>query len=366
MLRRPSAQPNDRLAIGPSERNLTRRLCWHGQSPHGSSVDRCDDRGHRACSRDPRRLKVRERHRRWDQWLTTSDSCERSRHLDRSGWSPGRGASDARASLRGRRHARPTGAKCRGLRTLAAGHHSLSGPRHRGRHRDDRLLGQPGAFPIVIFIHGFDTSADTYAAMEHDLASAGFIVAAPEFPYTSSASAAGLNEDDVVNQAADVSFVIDSLTTAPPAVLTGHVASTKVGVVGHSDGAVTALGVADNSCCADPRIGAAVPLSGAEARFGGTWFPPGSPPLLAIHGTDDQVNAFASSQQVFADAPAPKYLVAVTGGSHLGPFTTDPVRPSVSDLVSDFLRAELTGDAQAASRIPGDASSGGLQLAASG
>ena len=224
----------------------------------------------------------------------------------------------------------------------------------------------PGAFPIVIFIHGFDTSADTYAAMEHDLASAGFIVAAPDFPYTSSASAAGLNEDDVVNQAADVSFVIDSLTTAPPAVLTGHVASTKVGVVGHSDGAVTALGVADNSCCADPRIGAAVPLSGAEARFGGTWFPPGSPPLLAIHGTDDQVNAFASSQQVFANAPAPKYLVAVTGGSHLGPFTTDPVRPSVSVLVSDFLRAELTGDAQAASRIPGDASSGGLQLAASG
>ena len=28
-------------------------------------------------------------------------------------------------------------------------------------------------------------------AMEHDLASAGFIVAAPDFPYTSSASAAG-------------------------------------------------------------------------------------------------------------------------------------------------------------------------------
>jgi alpha-beta hydrolase superfamily lysophospholipase len=222
------------------------------------------------------------------------------------------------------------------------------------------------AFPIVIFIHGFDTSADTYAAMEHDLASAGFIVAAPDFPYTSSASAAGLNEDDVVNQAADVSFVIDSLTTAPPAVLTGHVASTKVGVVGHSDGAVTALGVADNSCCADPRIGAAVSLSGAETRFGGTWFPPGSPPLLAIHGTDDQVNAFASSQQVFADAPAPKYLVAVAGGSHLGPFTTDPVRPTVSVLVSDFLRAELAGDAQAASRISGDASSGGLQLAASG
>ena len=223
-----------------------------------------------------------------------------------------------------------------------------------------------GTFPIVIFIHGFDTSADTYSAMEHDLASAGFIVAAPDFPYTSSASAAGLNEDDVVNQAADVSFVIDSLTTVPPAVLTGHVATTKVGVVGHSDGAVTALGVADNSCCADPRIGAAVSLSGAEARFGGSWFPPGSPPLLAIHGTDDQVNSFASSQQAFADAPVPKYLVAVTGGSHLGPFTTDPVRQSVSVLVSDFLRAELARDAQAASRIPGDASSDSLQLVATG
>jgi hypothetical protein len=36
------------------------------------------------------------------------------------------------------------------------------------------------AFPLVVFAHGFDVSADTYATLETQLAAAGFVVAAPE------------------------------------------------------------------------------------------------------------------------------------------------------------------------------------------
>jgi pimeloyl-ACP methyl ester carboxylesterase len=224
-----------------------------------------------------------------------------------------------------------------------------------------------GSFSLVVFAHGWNGSADTYAAMEHELASAGFILAAPNFPHTSNASTAGLDRSDIVNQAADVTFIINTLTTSASPILAGHVAPTKVGVVGHSDGGVTAAGVADNSCCADPHVGAAAILSGAELFFGGSWFPPGSPPLLAVHGTDDEVNPFAASSRLFADAPSPKYLVSVPGGSHLGPFITDPVvRAAISTLVADFLRAELDGDTQAHERLPTDAMSGGLQLVASG
>jgi pimeloyl-ACP methyl ester carboxylesterase len=224
-----------------------------------------------------------------------------------------------------------------------------------------------GSFSLVVFAHGWKGSADTYAAMEHELASAGFILAAPNFPHTSSASTAGLDRSDIVNQAADVTFIINTLITSASPILAGHVAPTKVGVVGHSDGGVTAAGVADNSCCADPHVGAAAILSGAELFFGGSWFPPGSPPLLAVHGTADEVNPFAASQRLFADAPSPKYLVSVPGGSHLGPFITDPVvRAAISTLVADFLRAELDGDTQAHERLPTDAKSGGLQLVASG
>src|SRR5260370_33767754 len=41
-----------------------------------------------------------------------------------------------------------------------------------------------GTFPLVVFAHGYDTSADTYSVIERDLASAGFVVAAPDFPHT--------------------------------------------------------------------------------------------------------------------------------------------------------------------------------------
>jgi pimeloyl-ACP methyl ester carboxylesterase len=216
-----------------------------------------------------------------------------------------------------------------------------------------------------LFAHGWNGSADFYAAMDREIATAGFVVAAPSFPHTSSVSGA-TSRGDVVNQPADLAFLVDQFATAPPPLLAGHVAPTKVGVVGHSDGGVTAAGIAFNSCCADPRVGAAAVLSGAELFFGGSWFPPGSPPLLAVHGASDEVNPFAASQRLFDDAPSPKYLVRAPGG-HIPPFTTDPVvRPAVSTLVADFLRAELDGDEQARQRVPTDANAGGLELVGTG
>jgi pimeloyl-ACP methyl ester carboxylesterase len=223
----------------------------------------------------------------------------------------------------------------------------------------------PGRFSLVLFAHGWNGSADFYAAMDREIAAAGFIVAAPSFPHTSSVSGA-LDRGDVVNQPADLAFLIDQFTATPPAILADHVGPTKVGVVGHSDGGVTAAGIAFNSCCADPRVGAAAVLSGAELFFGGSWFPPGSPPLLAVHGASDEVNPFAASQRLFDGAAGSKYLVCAPGG-HIPPFTTDPiVRPAVSTLVADFLLAELDGDAQARGRVPTDANAGGLQLVGSG
>jgi poly(3-hydroxybutyrate) depolymerase len=225
------------------------------------------------------------------------------------------------------------------------------------------------AFPLVVFAHGYDVSAATYSTLEQQLASDGLVVAAPDFPYTSSASGNDLDRDDVVNQAGDVSFVISELfdPATQPSVLQGVIdTALKVGVVGHSDGGVTAAAVAYNSSAADPRIGAAAVLSGAEMMYPGSWFTTQSPPLLAIHGDADEVNPYAASQQLFDDATGPKWLVTALGGSHLGPFTTDAVEPAVSTLIADFLHAELQGDGAAAARITGDANADGLALAAQG
>ena len=216
---------------------------------------------------------------------------------------------------------------------------------------------QSGSFPLVVFAHGFDVSADTYAILEHQLASAGFVVAAPDFPLTSSAFPGPAIEGDIANQAADVSFVVTSILDPAqvPEPLQGAIDTTRVGVIGHSDGGVTAAAVAYNASVADPRIGAAVILSGAEAWYGGDWFTTSSPPLLAVHGTADEVNSFASSTTLFDGATGPKMLVAVDGGSHLGPFTSDPAEPDISNLAADFFHDHLEGDTTAAGRLDADA-----------
>jgi hypothetical protein len=142
----------------------------------------------------------------------------------------------------------------------------------------------------------------------------------------------------------------------------------RVGIVGHSDGGVTAGAVAFASQIRDTRIGAAVLLSGARNDFGGAWFPAGSPALLAIHGDADGVNPFGASQTIYSSdrSGAPRYLVAVPGGGHDDAFLGLRSRDAVIALVSDFLRAYLVGDGEARTRLVDDASRPGvLELVAS-
>jgi pimeloyl-ACP methyl ester carboxylesterase len=222
-----------------------------------------------------------------------------------------------------------------------------------GSESTDAPFGAPG--PLVVFAHGFGASADTYVALEHQLAADGFIVAAPDFPLTSTSSGNALDRSDITNEPGDVSFLVTQLLddATAPALLRGGIENTRVGVVGHSDGGVAAAALAFNSCCADPRIGAAAILSGAETAFPDSWFT-STPPLLAVHGTADEVNSFDNSAQLVQDDPGTKYLVAVPGGSHLGPFTTDPSEPAVATVIADFLHAALQADPTATAALPND------------
>ena len=225
----------------------------------------------------------------------------------------------------------------------------------------------PGRYPLVVLAHGYGASASSYEDMEVQLAGSGFVVAAPDFPFTS-ANSEWLDRGDVVNQAADISALVTELTTpeSVPAALRGRIAGGPVGVIGHSDGGITAAAVAYNSSVADPRVGAAVVLSGAEIMYGGPWFTTASPPLLAIHGDADEVNPYWSSEQLFADATGPRWLVTVRGGGHVGPYTNGWVEPAVAALIADFLHAQLQRDPAAAARIEPDANADGLALANAG
>jgi dienelactone hydrolase len=184
-----------------------------------------------------------------------------------------------------------------------------------------------GPLPLVVFAHGFNITPAPYAPLLQAWARAGYIVAAPIFPLTNPSAPGGPNESDLVNQPTDVSFVMSRLLAASAArrgPLSGRIDPHRIAVAGQSDGGSTALAVAYNEHYFDRRIDAAMILSGAMIPgLGGYDFPAPSPPLLAVQGTGDTVNAPASTYHFFGLARRPKFLLSLLGAPHLGPYTDE-------------------------------------------
>jgi fermentation-respiration switch protein FrsA (DUF1100 family) len=183
-----------------------------------------------------------------------------------------------------------------------------------------------GPFPLIVFAHGFAVTPTTYTRLLQSWAAAGFVVAAPVFPLESADAPGGPTEADLGNEPSDISFVITQLlaataTPAPP--LEGLVDPSRIAVGGHSDGAMAALAAAYSTRFRDPRVGAAVIMSGAELGGVGRFFPLGSVPLLATQGTADNINPRRVTERYFVKARRPKFLLRLLGAGHLPPYTTD-------------------------------------------
>ncbi len=207
-------------------------------------------------------------------------------------------------------------------------------------------------FPLVVFSHGFTASGPAYAPLLARWAAAGYVIAAPTFPLSSHDAPGGSKLVDYLNQPGDVSFVISEMLRLDHDDRHGlrhRIAADRVGVAGHSLGAITTLGVAFNSCCRDGRIKAAVVLSGIALGFpGGTYFTglSGTPaPLLLVHGDHDQTVPYGGSVAAFAGAGAPKFFVTLIGARHT-PFLPpwlDPIVRSVTDFNDRYLKREHNG-----------------------
>jgi len=213
-----------------------------------------------------------------------------------------------------------------------------------------------GPFPLVVFGHGFAVTPAIYAALLEHWAHAGYVVAAPVFPLGNADAPGGPNESDLVNQPADVSFVISRLlaSSARGAGLPrGIVDPRRVAVSGQSDGGDTALSVAYDVHWHDPRIRAVVILSGQEIPgVGGYTFPAPAPPLLATQGLADTINLPSTTYQFFDAAPRPKYLLTLPGASHLGPYTDEQPQLGVVERVTTaFLDLYLKGEPAARARL---------------
>jgi dienelactone hydrolase len=206
-----------------------------------------------------------------------------------------------------------------------------------------------GPFPLVVFGHGFDVTPATYYRLLRAWAAAGYVVAAPVFPLENAHAPGGPDEDDLVNQPRDVSVVISGMlaaSTNPRALLAKSIGPWAVAVAGQSDGGETALAVAYDRYFRDPRIRAAVIMSGAQIPGQhALTFPHGAPALLATQGTADTTNLPVHTYAFFRAARRPKYLLSLTGAGHLPPYTGEQPQLGIVEQVSvAFLNRYLKGN----------------------
>jgi len=185
--------------------------------------------------------------------------------------------------------------------------------------------GIPGPLPLIVFGHGYAVTPAPYAPLLDAWTRAGYVVAAPVFPLENAGAPGGPDERDLVNQPGDMSLVISALLDPgdpATAAVAGRIDGRHVAVAGQSDGGDTALAAAYDGADRDPRIAAALILSGAEDPFAAPFaMPPTGPALLAVQGTADTINPPAMTDAFFTPAGAPKYLLRLIGAGHLPPYT---------------------------------------------
>jgi len=213
-----------------------------------------------------------------------------------------------------------------------------------------------GLFPLVVFAPGYRQCDRSYRFLLHEWASAGYVVAAVEFPRTNCHVSAP-DESDLVNQPGDVSGVIRRLVAISRRAhgpLAGLVNPAQIGVAGHSDGGDTVAAVAANTCCRDHRVAAAVVLAGAEwPPMPGRYFARPAPPMLVVQGTDDTWNPPQTSKQLYrADTVGPRYYLDLFGADHFTPYEgRGAPEPIVAQVTTDFLNRYLAGQRPAAAAM---------------
>lgn len=178
-----------------------------------------------------------------------------------------------------------------------------------------------GPFPLIVYSHGYSSNKDGGAYLAEQLTSLGYVVISANYPLTHYLAPGGPNVKDVVNQPADVSFLIDSLlaqNNTPGHVLHGQVDASRIGVMGLSLGGLTSELVAFHPTMADPRVAAALSIAGPTAMFTETFFTHFQVPFMMLAGGIDALVPHASNAAPILDKVPGSQLVTIADGSHTG------------------------------------------------
>jgi dienelactone hydrolase len=235
-----------------------------------------------------------------------------------------------------------------------------------------RTRGPAGPFPLLLFAPGFLQCSGAYSHLLQAWASAGYVVAAVNFPRTNCHLGTEAYEADLVNQPKDMSYVLTrllALSAQPGDSFSGLLDPHEVGAAGQSDGGDTVAALAANTCCIDRRLKAVAVLSGAEwPPMPGQYFPGGAPPMLFTQGSADEINPpWASLQLYRADDADARYYLDLFGASHLIPYEgTNPVERLTARVTLAFFDRYVLGQPDALETMTRDGNVTGTVALVSG
>jgi len=205
-----------------------------------------------------------------------------------------------------------------------------------------------GRFPLVVFSHGYGSTAEAYMSVFQRLARMGYVVAGPDYPQAAFAT-----------HPAIVTKVIDRLTR------TDMVDPDAIAVAGHSLGGLDALGVGYNTCCRDARVKAVMIFESPIIDFPHGMYLSHGPPVLVVQGDADPLIPVPTATDITRPLTTASYEVLIPGGTHGGGLDPgDPGHAAVDTVVANFLAAFLGGDAAARKWLATTSRAAGTRLIA--
>jgi dienelactone hydrolase len=203
--------------------------------------------------------------------------------------------------------------------------------------------------PLIMFSHGYHGAPRKFSQLFSAWAAAGYTVAAPRFPLTSNRGAPFDSVADLVNQPADISFVLTQLLRGP---LRSRIDASRIAAAGLSLGGDTTYNLVEDACCRDARFRAAAVFDGVHVPIKGS-FERNTIPMLIAHIDSDASVPYATALQAYAESVSPKFLLTYHTGTHAEAYenTPSPHDRTAVKTSTDFFDLTLLGDAGARARL---------------
>lgn len=175
--------------------------------------------------------------------------------------------------------------------------------------------------PLAVYSHGFMSIAKGGTYLAEHLAANGYTVVAANYPLTKFGAPGGPNPADVVNQPADVSFIIDKFlefNQDSNSAYFGRIDAKRIAALGLSLGGLTTTLAAYHREMRDKRIKAAISIAGPSYLFSKRFFRTRTIPFMMIASPEDAIISYQENAVDITERVRNSTLVTVANASHAG------------------------------------------------